>query len=95
MIEVEREDLFALMQADSELSDILMRAFILRRVELIAHRIGDAVLLGSSHSSETLRIREFLTRNGHPYAYTSTSTKMPMCRNCSIIFTSASRTSRS
>jgi thioredoxin reductase (NADPH) len=38
-------------------------------VELIAHGIGDAVLLGSMHCSGTLRIREFLTRNGHPYAY--------------------------
>jgi thioredoxin reductase (NADPH) len=69
VIAVERERLLALVQADSELSDILMRAFILRRVELIARGIGDAVLLGSSHSSGTLRIKEFLTRNGHPYSY--------------------------
>src|SRR4029077_19265505 len=69
VIAVERERLLALVQADSELSDILMRAFILRRVELIARGIGDAVLVGSSHSSGTLRIKEFLTRNGHPYSY--------------------------
>jgi thioredoxin reductase (NADPH) len=69
VIAVERERLLVLVQADSELSDILMRAFILRRVELIARGIGDAVLVGSSHSSGTLRIKEFLTRNGHPYSY--------------------------
>src|SRR5437773_10669641 len=46
-----------------------MRAFILRRVELIARGLGDVVLVGSSHSSGTLRIKEFLTRNGHPYSY--------------------------
>ncbi len=46
-----------------------MRAFILRRVELIASGIGDVVLVGSVHSSDTLRIKEFLTRNGHPYKY--------------------------
>jgi thioredoxin reductase (NADPH) len=46
-----------------------MRAFILRRVELIAHQVGDAVLVGSIHSAETLRIKEFLTRNGYPHAY--------------------------
>jgi thioredoxin reductase (NADPH) len=69
VIAVERERLLALVQTDSELSDILMRAFILRRVELIARGIGDAVLVGSSHSSGTLRIKEFLTRNGHPYSY--------------------------
>ncbi|HEY3268352.1 MAG TPA: FAD-dependent oxidoreductase [Armatimonadota bacterium] len=69
VIELDREQLLALVQTDSELSEIFMRAFILRRVELIAHGIGDAVLLGSSHSRGTLRVKEFLTRNGHPYSY--------------------------
>jgi thioredoxin reductase (NADPH) len=46
-----------------------MRAFIFRRLELIAAGAGDAVLVGSSHSSGTLRIKEFLGRNGHPYSY--------------------------
>jgi thioredoxin reductase (NADPH) len=46
-----------------------MRAFILRRVELIAHGFGDVVLIGSIHCSETLRVKEFLTRNNHPYSY--------------------------
>jgi len=69
VIEVEREQLLSLVQTDSELSEILMRAFILRRVELIAHQVGDAVLVGSTHSAATLRIKEFLTRNGYPHAY--------------------------
>jgi thioredoxin reductase (NADPH) len=69
VIEVDREQLLALVQTDSELSEILMRAFILRRVEIIARGISDVVLVGSSHSPGTLRIKEFLTRNGHPYAY--------------------------
>src|SRR4029077_12498119 len=42
VIEVDREQLLALVQTDTELSDILMLAFILRRVELIAHQVGDA-----------------------------------------------------
>jgi thioredoxin reductase (NADPH) len=69
VIEVDREDLLKLIQTDTELSDILMRAFILRRVELISYQIGDVVVLGSTYSAETLRIREFLTRNGYPHAY--------------------------
>jgi len=69
VIELEREELLRLVQTDSELSDILMRAFILRRVELIAHQVGDAVLVGSAHSANTLRIKEFLTRNAYPHAY--------------------------
>ncbi len=68
-IELSREQLLAVVQTDSELSEILMRAFILRRVELIARGIGDVVLVGSTHSPDTLRIKEFLSRNGHPYAY--------------------------
>jgi thioredoxin reductase (NADPH) len=69
VIELEREQLLSFVQTDSELSEILMRAFILRRVELIAHQVGDAVLVGSNHSADTLRIKEFLTRNGYPHAY--------------------------
>jgi thioredoxin reductase (NADPH) len=69
LIEIEREQLMPLVQTDSELSDILMCAFILRRVELIARGFGDVVLLGSTHSPDTLRIKEFLTRNNHPYSY--------------------------
>src|SRR3989440_7887240 len=46
-----------------------MRAFILRRVALIAHGVSGLVLIGSRHSAHTLRIREFLTRNGQPFTY--------------------------
>src|SRR3989475_1476511 len=67
VIEVGRDDLLALIQSDGELSEILMRAFILRRVELIARGVSDVVVLGSTHCQGTLRIREFLTRNGHPH----------------------------
>ena len=68
VVELERDYILALVQTDGELSEILLRAFILRRVELIAHGFGDVVLVGSRHSPGTLRIQAFLTRNGHPYA---------------------------
>src|SRR5438876_1768012 len=67
VIEVGRDDLLALLQTDGELSTIFMRAFILRRVELIARGVSDVVVLGSQPCQGTLRIREFLTRNGHPH----------------------------
>jgi thioredoxin reductase (NADPH) len=69
VIELDRDRLLTLVQTDSELSEIIMRAFILRRVELIAHGFGDVVIIGSNHCSGTLRVKEFLTRNGHPYSY--------------------------
>jgi thioredoxin reductase (NADPH) len=69
VIELDRQHMLTLVQSDAELGEILMRAFILRRVELIAAGVGDIVLIGSTHSGDTLRIKEFLMRNGHPYSY--------------------------
>jgi thioredoxin reductase (NADPH) len=69
IVVVDREQLRALVQRDAELSEILMRAFILRRVALIARGVGGLVLLGSGHSASTLRLREFLSRNGQPFTY--------------------------
>src|SRR5215208_2824668 len=69
VIELDHQQMLGLVQTDAELSGILMRAFILRRAELIAAGVGDIVLVGSTYSAGTLRIREFLMRNGHPYSY--------------------------
>jgi thioredoxin reductase (NADPH) len=69
VVELDREQLLGLIQTDAELSDIFMRAFILRRIELIAGGYGDVVLIGSTHCAGTLRVKEFLTRNGHPFHY--------------------------
>ena len=69
VIEVDRDNLLTLVQTDGELSEVLMRAFLLRRVQLIARGLGDVVLVGSTHCAGTLRIKEFLTRNGHPHTY--------------------------
>ena len=40
-----------------------------RRIAMVAEGIGDALLIGSGRSAATLRIKEFLTRNGHPFKY--------------------------
>jgi thioredoxin reductase (NADPH) len=68
VIELDRQQMLALIQTDTELGEILMRAFILRRVELIAAGVGDVVLIGSAYSASTLRIKGFLMRNGQPYS---------------------------
>src|SRR5262249_9669910 len=54
VVQLERAQVSALMQLDPEVGGILMRAFILRRVNLITTGTGDAVLLGSQHSAATL-----------------------------------------
>src|SRR5215831_10531738 len=69
VIELARDQLLTLVQTDAELSEILMRAFILRRLELIARDVGGVVVIGSTYNAATLRIREFLTRNGHPFHF--------------------------
>ncbi|HJU35039.1 MAG TPA: FAD-dependent oxidoreductase [Nitrososphaera sp.] len=69
LIELDREHMLALVQTDAEVGEILMRAFLLRRVELVAAGVGDIVLIGSIHSAGTLRVREFLMHNGHPHSY--------------------------
>jgi thioredoxin reductase (NADPH) len=68
-LELSADALRTLIARDAELSDIFMRAFLLRRVALISDNLSNVLLLGSLHSSNTLRLREFLTRNGHPYRY--------------------------
>jgi thioredoxin reductase (NADPH) len=68
-LELAPDALRELIAKDAELSDIFMRAFILRRVAMISQGLGNVTILGSQHSSDTLRLREFLTRNGHPYGY--------------------------
>src|SRR6202165_2085111 len=69
LLEVDRANLRHIMQTDAALGEIFLNAFLLRRVFLISNSIGDAVLIGSNHSSDTLRLREFLTRNGQPHTY--------------------------
>jgi thioredoxin reductase (NADPH) len=73
-LEMSNHDLRTLVARDAELSEIFMRAFILRRVELINRGAGNVILLGSRHSAQTLRLREFLTRNGHPHTYVDLDT---------------------
>ena len=69
LVVVDREHLRILVQRDAEISEILMRAFILRRVGLVAQEGGPLVLVGSRQSASTMKLREFLTRNAQPYSY--------------------------
>jgi thioredoxin reductase (NADPH) len=68
-LELDADTLRSLVAKDAELSEILLRAFILRRIELIKQGLGNVILMGSNHSARTLELREFLGRNGYPYTY--------------------------
>jgi thioredoxin reductase (NADPH) len=73
-LELSAEGLRSLVARDAELSEIVMRAFILRRLMLISRGSGNLILMGSRHSAKTLQLREFLTRNGHPFTYVDLDT---------------------
>jgi thioredoxin reductase (NADPH) len=61
--------MLTLVQTHAELGEIMIKAFVLRRLELLAAGIGDVVLIGSIYLADTLRIKEFLVWNGYPYSY--------------------------
>lgn len=69
LIQIDEENLRNLVVSEADLSETMMRAFILRRVAFINDGYGSAILLGSRASAGTLELREFLMRNGHPAAY--------------------------
>ncbi len=61
------ERLRALLVAEADLGERIMRALILRRVNLIQGGVGGPVLIGPSNSSGVIRLQSFLTRNGFPH----------------------------
>lgn len=67
VLELGRDKVLSLMAKDTELGDIFMEAFIARRLLLIQLGEGNVVLFGSKSSARTLALREFLTRNAHPF----------------------------
>jgi thioredoxin reductase (NADPH) len=57
----------ALMIAEAELGERIMRALILRRVGLLETGAGGPVIVGRSENGDVLRLENFLRRNGHPH----------------------------
>jgi thioredoxin reductase (NADPH) len=68
VLELDHEQLRRLVQSDSEVSEVILRAFILRRMAIIQDQFGAVVVVGSRHSGDTLRLKEFLSRNAEPYS---------------------------
>jgi thioredoxin reductase (NADPH) len=61
------EQLRRLLVAEADLGERIMRALILRRVNLIQGGVGGPVLIGPSSSSGVIRLQGFLRRNGYPH----------------------------
>ncbi|WP_024510071.1 FAD-dependent oxidoreductase [Bradyrhizobium sp. ARR65] len=60
-------NLRALLVAEADLGERIMRALILRRVNLIQGGVGGPVLIGPSNSASVAHLQNFLTRNGYPH----------------------------
>src|SRR3984885_4004210 len=78
-LQIDENCLRTIVQTDSELGELFLRAFILRRVGLIQAQASDVILLGSSHSADTLRLQQFLTRNTYPYVYLDVHEDVAAC----------------
>jgi thioredoxin reductase (NADPH) len=57
----------ALLIAEADLGERIMRALILRRVALIETGAGGPVIIGHAENGDVIRLTGFLSRNGHPY----------------------------
>jgi len=68
------ERLRALMIAEAELGERIMRALILRRVALLQSGAGGPIILGRAENGDVLRLQGFLRRNGHPHQLLSPET---------------------
>ncbi len=67
VVRLPRADFRRMVSSEPDIAEILMRAFILRRVGFIVHAQAAVTLIGPSHSSDTLRLARFLSRNGYPH----------------------------
>jgi thioredoxin reductase (NADPH) len=63
------ERLRALLIAEAELGERIMRALILRRVGILEKGTGGPIIVGLAGDGDALRLKGFLTRNGHPYQW--------------------------
>ena len=57
----------AILIAEAEVGERIMRALILRRVGLIERGAGGPVIVGPIGNGDVLRLAAFLSRNGHPH----------------------------
>lgn len=67
VVRVKRAAFRRLVIGESDIGEIIMRAFILRRVGFIRHTMGGVTLAGPAHNGDMLRLQTFMTRNAYPH----------------------------
>ena len=81
VLRVDRAGFARLMAAEPDIGEIVMRAYILRRVALIRHQRGGVIVIGAVHHADTLRLQRFLVRNGYPHRLLDVETDPDANRN--------------
>lgn len=69
IVRIPPESFRKLVVEDSELSDLILKTFLARRTRLLEGDFASIQVIGSRFSRDTLRIREFLTRNSQPHRF--------------------------
>jgi len=75
LVRLNRADFRQLIARETDIAEIMMRAFILRRMVFVMHSYGGVELVGPGHGADTLRIQRFMRRNGYPYRLLDTETE--------------------
>lgn len=74
VIRIAAADLRRLLSAESDIGEIIMRAFILRRMGFLHHGEAGVMLIGAAHDGDTLRLERFAVRNAYPLRLIDTET---------------------
>ena len=74
VVRIPRDRFRHMVSSEPDIGEIIMRAFILRRVGLIKHSEDGIELIGPTHGGDTLRLARFLTRNAYPHRLLDTET---------------------
>ncbi|MGO7169736.1 FAD-dependent oxidoreductase [Rhizobium leguminosarum] len=85
VLRIPRSGMLSMVRAESDIAEIMMRAFILRRARLQQNAEGGTLILGSEFSADCLRIQSFLLRNGYPHRLIDTD-KDPDAREALKLF---------
>ena len=67
LLRVTRDNLQRLMRAEGEVANLIMQAFIWRRIGLMSQARAGVILYGHEGDAETLKLQRFLARNGYPH----------------------------
>lgn len=73
LLVIPRKNFRRMMNSENDINELVMRAFILRRTGLFTHGQGGVLIRGRRDDPDTLRIRQFLTRNYYPHRYEQNS----------------------